>query len=104
MTQAVLLPLRWPPKDPDEVLDYRLDWIGTRYANGPLYGASDRIVNSLWIVPAGISKESDLHDDGATTIWLSGGADGDELTLLNRITTAEGRVFDQSVILPIRQK
>lgn len=97
-------PIEWFRKDPDEVSDYRLDWVGTKLKPGPMYGSSDAIANSLWIMPAGISKESDQHDDGSTTIWLSGGTDGEDYELLNRITTAEGRVFDQSVILPVREK
>ena len=96
--------LRWPHKDPDEVLDYRGDWVGTTYKPGPLFGSGDTISNSLWVVPAGLSKESDTHDGGSVTIWLSGGTDGETYELLNRITTAEGRVLDQTFELPVKQK
>jgi hypothetical protein len=94
--------LKWPSKDPDEVLDYKLDWLGTASDPGPLYGLSDIISNSLWVLPSGISKESDTHDDGSTTIWLSGGSAGETYQILNRITTADGRVFDQTVKLPMK--
>ncbi len=96
--------LRWPKKDPDEVLDYVLDWLGTSSQPGPLYGADDTISNSLWVVPAGISKESDTFDDGTVTIWLSGGTVGETYEFLNRITTADGRVFDQTVKIYVKEK
>lgn len=94
--------LKWSSKDPDEVLDYKVDWIGTASDPGPLYGISDEISDSLWVIPANISKESDTFDDTSTTIWLSGGTAGETYVLLNRITTAGGRVFDQSVKLPMK--
>ena len=96
--------LRWPFKDPDEVLDYRIDWLGTSSDPGPLYGLTDAIANSLWVVPAGISSETETNDDGSTTIWLSGGTVGDTYEILNRITTDDGRVFDQTVKLSIKTK
>ncbi len=96
--------LKWPFKDPDEVLDYRIDWLGTASDPGPMYGESDTISDSLWVVPAGISKESDSHDDGSVTIWLSGGTVGETYEILNRITTTDGRVFDQTVKLKVKSK
>ena len=39
--------LNWPDKDPDEVLDYCLDW-------SDRLGSSDTISTSTWIVPTGI--------------------------------------------------
>lgn len=96
--------LRWPFKDPDEVLDYRLDWLGTSSKPGPLYDSDDTISNSLWVVPAGISKESDINDGGSTTIWLSGGTAGETYEILNRITTAGGRTMDQTIELVVMDK
>lgn len=52
--------LTWPDKDPDEVLDYQLDW-GTRLG-------TDTIVTSTWVVPTGITKNSDTHLTTTTTI------------------------------------
>lgn len=96
------MPLRWPTKDPDEVLDYQIDWLGDASERGPLYGLDDAIANSLWVVPAGITKESDVFDDGSVTIWLSGGTAGETYELLNRITTDDGRVFDQTVKIKVK--
>lgn len=88
--------LVWPNKDPDEVLDYQLDW-------SERLGV-DTISTSTWIVPEGITKDSDSHADSATTIWLSGGTIGESYEFTNRIVTDGGRTMDQSVKIKIRGK
>lgn len=88
--------LTWPDKDTDEVLDYQLDW-GSRLG-------TDTIVTSTWVVPTGITKNSDTHLTTTTTIWLSSGALGQTYELTNRITTTAGRTMDQSVDLTISAK
>lgn len=88
--------LTWPFKDPDEVLDYQLDWSARL--------AGDTIATSTWIVPANITKDSDSNTTTTTTIWLSGGTLGDLVEITNRITTAAGRTMDQSVRLKIKAK
>lgn len=88
--------LSWPYKDPDEVLDYQLDWMARL--------AGDTIASSTWIVPNGITKNSDSKTETTTTIWLSGGTIGASLSITNRIETAGGRTMDQSVSLKIKEK
>jgi hypothetical protein len=94
--------IAWPePKDPDEVLDYELDW------SGRLDG-DDTIVTSTWTVPAGLTEGPDpdsVSDDGTkTVIWLSGGTLAANYDLLNRVVTAGGRTMDQTVRLKVRAK
>jgi hypothetical protein len=60
--------LVWPTKDPDEILDCKLDW------SARLDG--DTINTSTWIVPTGITKTSDTKTTSTTTIWLQGGTLG----------------------------
>lgn len=84
------------PKDPDEVLDYGLDWTAR------LVG--DTISTSQWIVPDGIVKGIDSHDDTSTTIWLSGGKIDETYEMTNRVVTAGGRTMDQSVKLKIKAR
>ena len=81
------------PKDPDEVKDYVIEWEDR--LNG------DVIVTSTWIVPDGITKNSDDFDAVAstTTIWLSGGTLSDTYVFTNRITTQGGRTLDQTAKL-----
>jgi hypothetical protein len=88
--------LTWPPKDPDEVLDFIVDWADRI--------ESDTISTSAWTVPSGITKNSDTHGDTTTTIWLSGGTLGDTYEFNNRIVTAGGRTMDQTVKLKIKTK
>lgn len=95
--------LKWPSKDPNDVLDFQIDWLGTAADPGPLYGLSDAIANSLWVVPAGLSVETETFAAGSATIWLSGGVAGVSYSILNRITTDDGRVFDQTVKLPVKE-
>jgi hypothetical protein len=87
---------RWPPKDPDEVLDYGVDW--------SLRLAGDVISTSAWTIPAGLTKQTDTKTNTSTTVWLSGGVDGQSYDNLNHIVTAGGRTMEQTVELRIKQK
>jgi hypothetical protein len=86
----------WDAKDPNEVLDYDLDW----YAR--LDG--DTISTSTWTVPGGITKNSDSHGTTATKIWLSSGTTGSSYDITNRIVTAGGRTMDHTETLMVEDK
>lgn len=89
--------LAWPNKDPDEVLDYVVNWAARL--------ESDTIVTSTWpTVPAGITKNSDTNTATTTTIWLSGGVLGAAYEFVNRVVTAAGRTMDQTIKLKIKTK
>jgi hypothetical protein len=89
---------RWDnPKDPDEVVDYAVDW------RSVLTGG-DVIVTSTWTLPTGIVGGAQSFTDTQTTIWLQGGTDGVNYDLLNRITTQGGRTWDQTCTLRVRTK
>lgn len=80
--------MAWTSKDPDDVLDYQIDWsaeLGT-----------DTISTSTWTVPAGLTKDSDTNTDTTTTVWVSGGTAGTTYALLNKIVTAAGRTYEQA--------
>lgn len=89
--------LSWPDKDPQETLDYRLNW-RARIVPG------DRIVSSVWSNPLGISQGLNTYTDYTTTIWLSGGTIGATYTFTNTITTLAGRVMEQSVAVTVVSK
>lgn len=84
------------PKDPDEVLDYKVDWTARL--------AGDTITSSVWEVPTGIIKNSDTNDSTSTTIWLSGGTLNATYALTNRVVTAGGRTFDQTISISCRER
>lgn len=98
--------LKWPDKDPDEVLDYVIDWTERL--------GDDEIVSSTWIIApvttSPLTKDSDASTLTSTTIWLSGGllavapAATTKYTLTNRVVTGDGRTMDQSVTLKIKVK
>lgn len=93
--------LSWPNKDPDERLDYVMDWTAEMSAR------QDDIIQSLWFIvndDATLTIESDGVDGHLTYVWLTGGEDRRNYQLTNRVTTSGGRIYDRSVLLLITQK
>ena len=90
--------LTWPAKDPDEVLDYIVDW-SSRTSN-------DHISNSAFTLSAnsGCSIVANSFSNTLTTVWLMGGTNGKQVKVTNRIETVGGRTFEEAVILIIRAK
>lgn len=89
--------LSWPNKDPNEVLDYSIDW-SQRLKD-------DTITTSSWIVPNTVFIESNTFTTRMTTVWLSGGTvSANAISVTNRIETAGNRVMEQSVLLKIQDK
>ena len=89
--------LNWPDKDPQETLDYRLNW-RARIVPG------DRIISSVWSVPAGITEGVSTFTDYTTTLWLSGGTVGSTYDFTNTVTTFGGRVMEQTVRVKLVNK
>lgn len=90
--------LQWPVKDPDEVLDYAVDW-SARIASG------DAILSSSWpAFPDGLTKNSDTFTDTTSTVWLAGGTSGVRYKLTNRIVTSGGRTMDEAIQLSVKSK
>lgn len=90
---------QWPSKDPDELLDYQINWSAAL--------TTDTITISSWTISGG---DSLLIDDHSTfspqtaTIWLKGGSLNQTYAVNNLITTAGGRIFDQTVNISIANK
>lgn len=92
--------LSWPPKDPDEVLDYQIDW--SERLNGDTISTSSWTISGTGTTP--LVEDSNEVSGDLSIVWLSGGTLGVKYTLTNRITTAAGRTMDQSVNLRIKTK
>lgn len=88
--------LKWPDKDPDEILDYTVRWWRRL--------VDDTIIASIWTVPAGITMTDSSFQPDYTTIWLSGGTTGQTYEIVNEIVTAGGRTMDQTVRVNIIDK
>ncbi|RLC02963.1 MAG: hypothetical protein DRH90_12465, partial [Deltaproteobacteria bacterium] len=93
-------------KDPDEVLDYTIDYGGLLGLVDPV----DTIVNSSWAIAqytSGIDLTIDsISNDSATaTVWLSGGGKLNTYhRVTNHITTAGGRVHERSILIWIQTR
>jgi hypothetical protein len=87
-------------KDPDAILDYVVDW--SSWLDG------DTISSSDWIVPAEPAGppavDSDAFSATTTTVWLSGGTDGETYEFVNRVDTAGGRRDDRTVKFKMKHK
>lgn len=90
-----------PPfvKDPNAVIDYKIDWSAWLTA-----ADDDTISTSTWIVPSGITKDSDSKTTTTATVWLSGGTAGEDYAITNRIVTAGGRTEDRTIRIMVREK
>jgi len=91
--------LQWPDKDPNETLDYRLNWRAR-------FPAGDSIVTSTWSDPttSTLVKDASTYTTYTTTLWLSAGAAGETETFTNTIVTAQGRTLEQSVSITLVEK
>lgn len=88
----------WPAKDPNEVLDYMLDW------NDVLVDG-ETISTSTFILASGdVTLGAVGNAAGITTQWISGGTEGTVSVITNRIATSAARTYDQSVRLRVRTK
>ncbi len=80
-------------KDPDAVLDYKMDWTAW-------LGETDVIVASSWEVDSDeIVVDSDSFTDIDATVWLSGGLNRKKYLITNSIETDDGRKDDRSFLI-----
>jgi hypothetical protein len=93
--------LKWPEKDPNEVLDYELDWADP---DEPRLVVGETLLTSVWSVLEGdvVINTSSFTPQGLATVWLSGGTSGTKCVLLDRVTTSAGRTYDKEVSLRVR--
>lgn len=94
--------LKWDtPKDPDDTDAFQVEWEDRL--------TSETIVTSSWVIdPADgdnpLTLDSSSNTTTRTTAWLSGGDDGEDYEITNRITTTAGRQIDQTVKLRVRSR
>jgi len=89
----------WPSKDPNDVLDYDIDW-SRRLDSGDTISTSTFSLTT----DAGLTIASQSNTTTTSKVWLSGGTAGSTADILCRIVTADGRTMDQSVSLPIASR
>lgn len=88
--------MRTIDKSPGAVLDYGHRW--TRWLDG------DTIASSTFIVPTGLSSVQKSHTATTTTVWLAGGDVGKSYNVINRISTAAGRIDERTIVVRVVQR
>lgn len=83
-------------KDPSARKDYGFNW--APWLDG------DTISTSTWTLDDGITNYLSTNTATTTTIWLSGGTPGQDYTATNQITTAGGRIEQQSLKIQVREQ
>lgn len=114
--------LIWPPKDPDEDLDYDIDWTDALYSADELVQVNalldaglpntitpaDSVSTIAFTMPSGAAAVA--HDPQVTAaktkIWIRGGVAGDvyEIDVLMVTASTPPRKFDRTVKLKIKDK
>jgi hypothetical protein len=89
-------------KDPDAILDYRIDWGAEYLADGELLAGSE------WsVVPdeaGGVTVAGNDFDTTSSTVKAAGGIAGRIYSLVNRITTSTGRIDDRSIVVRVEDR
>lgn len=89
--------LYWDSKDPNESLDYTVSWYDRI--------VTDTISASTWIsITPGITISNQSSTATQTSLWITGGTANHIYDLTNRITTASGRVMDQTIRIEVWDK
>lgn len=84
-----------PPLVAGSNLDFSIDWKNRL--------AGDTIVSSSWRSPSGLPLGTTLLDSTNTvaTVWVSGGAAGQNYIVINTVTTSGSRVFVCPFKIPV---
>ena len=102
----------WEPKDPDEVYEYQHDWGPRLLVHGVDAGDTIRLSND----PDATKRPSILVESGDVVLdaivvvpgtakikyWLSGGTVKSKMVAT--IWTAQGRSYQESFVLPIKER
>jgi hypothetical protein len=103
--------LKWPNKDPDEQLDYSLDWsryLDTDTISSVVWKINDADgVKQTWVattVVDGLQYVSASNNSTTTTIQLGLGTLHKTYTIYCQITTSSGVVTERKITLKIRER
>jgi hypothetical protein len=90
--------------DPSDKKDYTYNWASRLLVGGEDVG--DTISTSTWTVPTGITQTTPTPSNTTTTttIWLTGGTDGVHYKITNHVTTAQGREYDRSFVVQVKNQ
>jgi len=98
---------RWDDKDPNDILDYSIDW--TDVLTGAEVIAS--VIHSISTVTGDASplaidttqpSSGEPFTGTGTVVWLKLGTDGNTYHVTSKVTTNSGRVIDRKVRLRVK--
>lgn len=85
----------WQRKDAGDVRVYSIDW-------SPILGDGDTIASVQFLREAGTANfTGQVESDTATSVTISGGANGEGTKFTAKLTTANGQVYNQVIWLPV---
>ena len=86
-------------KDPDAVLDYKIDWLAW-------LAFGETISSKTVTATTGLTVDSSTITDSSTsvTIWLSGGTAGASYTVTCQIVTSASRTDERSITIQCRER
>jgi hypothetical protein len=102
---------RWPNKDPDEILDYSVDW--SRFLNGAtittcVWSVDDSTGTKTTIAAGntvnGIQNVAQTISGSVTTINLGLGTNNTEYKIYCRITDNSGNIAERVVRLRVKEQ
>jgi hypothetical protein len=86
-------------KDPDAILDYRINW-SLWLANS----GGDTIVSAVSLPDSGITVVSTTNTTTTGTMRVSGGTVDTDYLVTMRVTLASGQKDDRSLLFAVRQR
>lgn len=104
--------MKWPNKDPNEILDFGIDW--SRFLR-----PGEVITSSTWFIVSdsnevlsfspGTTYDTLVNvlsgsDTSVTTITIAGGTNNKQYKLKCRVTLSTDLVADRSILLPIKER
>ena len=102
---------RWPNKDPDETLDYSVDWsrfLGDATVQSVAWYIDDENGQKTAFQPVsvvnGLQATSVTNTTTATTIYLSLGTNNKNYKIYCRMTDSQGRVAERTVSLSVKER
>jgi len=104
---------RWPNKDPDEILDYSMDW--SRYLSGATISSATWYVNDssgtkTLLSPTGTvntlrsTAQTISSDNKTATVYLADGTNNVQYLIYCQITDSSGNTAERTVKMKVREK
>jgi hypothetical protein len=103
--------IKWQDKDPDDQVDYSIDWTVTLEEHTissvvwKIYDATGSLVTfSPSAIVNGLQHVSSTNTDKIATIYLGSGTNFGEYNIICRMTTSIATVFEQEARIRVVEK